>query len=464
MSESKIIVKNLSKERYEAFVGYTRNPWILNFVDEVEYWSDIKERIIGILHYDKVDSDFSISILGRDEKRKFRAIYNLASIDNIEDARNTLFSEIEKWAQKPNESYFQGNIETPALDLFSNLHNVNKEDLDPSFVILRNREEYSPAKDIINEVMPSYIDIDNGQFVREFQTSGFNQRLWELYLYCYFNEEFFQRKDTYSRPDFVIEKGNILMGVEALTVGKVLNINNVPDFNNPEPFLKYMRTRFARVLKRKLNHQQPYWEEKHIKNKPFVLAVADFHFDSTSYESDKEMKVPSSFLSNTALVDYLYGYESNFSQENQDYSKENCTAKAFFSENNSDNISAVISTTQGAIAKFNRMGKLAEFGSKRVHISQYAEIEIYNKRSGYLSLKKKNYKIEPGKHRELWGTGINFYHNPNAKYKIDPNLFPQAVHNYWDNNGLNFIMNPAFSHIHRSLTFNTIIPNQIKIK
>lgn len=455
MSEPKTIVKKISKERYEAFVGYTRNPWILNFVDEIEYWSDIKERIIGILHYDKVDNDFSISILGRDEKRKFRAINNLVSIDNIDDARNRLFAEIEEWAQKPDESYFQGDIETPALDLFSNLPNINEEDFDFSYVTLKDNEEYSPAKGIINEVMPSYIDIDNGQFVREFQTTGFNQRLWELYLYCYFNEEFFQRINTLTRPDFVIEKGNILMGIEALTVGKVLNINNVPDFNDSEFFLKYMRTRFARVLKRKLNHQHPYWEEKYIKNKPFVLAVADFHFDATPYESNKEMNVPSSFLSNTALVDYLYGYESN-SQENQDYSKENCTAQGFFNESNAENVSAVISTTQGTIAKFNRMGKLAEFGSKRVQISQYAEVEVYDKKSGYLTLEKKNYKIELGKHSELWGTGINFYHNPNAKYKIDSNLFPQAVHNYWDKNGLNFIMNPAFSHIHRSLTFNTV--------
>ncbi len=36
--------------------------------------------------------------------------------------------------------------------------------------------------------MPHFIDID-GNFVQQFQSTGFDSGLWELYLYTYFSEE-----------------------------------------------------------------------------------------------------------------------------------------------------------------------------------------------------------------------------------------------------------------------------------
>jgi hypothetical protein len=58
----------------------------------------------------------------------------------------------------------------------------------PSFKILSTSSGHSSTRAIIQEMMPHLKDTD-GNFVEQFQTSGFDARLWELYLFAYFREE-----------------------------------------------------------------------------------------------------------------------------------------------------------------------------------------------------------------------------------------------------------------------------------
>lgn len=53
--------------------------------------------------------------------------------------------------------------------------------------------------------MPHFVDID-GNFVEQFQSTGFDARLWELYLNTYLNEEQFFFDREYNAPDFIVRK------------------------------------------------------------------------------------------------------------------------------------------------------------------------------------------------------------------------------------------------------------------
>ena len=55
----------------------------------------------------------------------------------------------------------------------------------PLFGIVANMDRYSPAKQMIREVFSSYKDRD-GNFVEQFQTTGFDARIWELLPSCLF--------------------------------------------------------------------------------------------------------------------------------------------------------------------------------------------------------------------------------------------------------------------------------------
>jgi hypothetical protein len=45
----------------------------------------------------------------------------------------------------------------------------------------------APSRGMMNEVFSSFDEVD-GNFVEQFQTSGFDARVWELYLHAYFKD------------------------------------------------------------------------------------------------------------------------------------------------------------------------------------------------------------------------------------------------------------------------------------
>jgi hypothetical protein len=60
-------------------------------------------------------------------------------------------------------------------------HRVSKDKLNAKFLLLDECVVYNPAKEMIEEISNEFEDKD-GNFVQQFQTTGFDARLWELFL------------------------------------------------------------------------------------------------------------------------------------------------------------------------------------------------------------------------------------------------------------------------------------------
>ena len=69
-----IEVKQIGLRRFDALAGYARSPQIILYVKEIEWYATTSERLVGMLTHDRIDHDFGWVILGRDERRRFRAI------------------------------------------------------------------------------------------------------------------------------------------------------------------------------------------------------------------------------------------------------------------------------------------------------------------------------------------------------------------------------------------------------
>lgn len=52
-------MKALSLQRFEALIGYTRVPYILDYTEEVYAYSDDGEKIIVLISFDLTDEDFN---------------------------------------------------------------------------------------------------------------------------------------------------------------------------------------------------------------------------------------------------------------------------------------------------------------------------------------------------------------------------------------------------------------------
>src|SRR5690606_27266872 len=135
------------------------------------------------------------------------------------------------------------------------------ERLNPTFRILTEEARYSPARDLIAAMMRFHEDAD-GNFVQQFQTTAFDPRIWELYLFAAFTELGYAGQADVAVPDFVLAGPRGELAVEATTVNPPQR-GAVPQ-PKTEPEIRafvdnYVQIKLARVLTRKLNHQPPYW-------------------------------------------------------------------------------------------------------------------------------------------------------------------------------------------------------------
>lgn len=281
-----------------------------------------------------------------------------------------------------------------------------------------NNPKWQAARMVILEELKSYSDAD-GNFLEQFQTTGFDQRLWELYLNSYFREEEF-KISKYPDIDFVLEKSNQVLGVEAVTVAcKTNSICFFPNRISKELYSKIF-LEYSSALTTKL--KKMYWNKKYIENKPLLLAIENF---SGSLELIGGINV---------LCDYLYGIEPDSSRKTfkvhkgEDVRKSNGSTveTGFFNLPEAENISAVISTTQGTLPKFNRIGIYRGYAPINIRCLQY--VAEYNRKPDATLPRPVVRIVCPGENSETWGEGITMFHNPNARNKFSKALFGEAAH------------------------------------
>ncbi len=187
---------------------------------------------------------------------------------------------------------------------------------------------------------------------------------------------------------------------------------------------EYMPIKFGSTLTSRLAKR--YWERPSALNKPLLFAIEDF-------------SAPSSMIhTRSGLPIYLYGY--NWESERGSAGRLQITPRkvathrwggkeipsGFFDLPGTENISAVLFSNSGTIAKFNRLGVLAGFGSKRVVVF----------RSGFEydpdpdAAKPRAFRRVVGApgYSETWAEGLDVFHNPKAKHPVDLLMLPAAAH------------------------------------
>jgi hypothetical protein len=251
------------------------------------------------------------------------------------------------------------------IDLFANLGKPDKA-LHPQFLTLRDSDGFEPARDELKRTQASFEDVD-GNFVEQFQTTGFDARTFELYLFEFFREVGLTVDRTHNSPDFLISRDGITAAVEAVTAN--------PSKGEPYEFfeasekdvLHHVRHEAAVKLGSPLfsKLQKRYWDLPHVNGRPLILAIEDFHGPGSLMQT----AVP--------LIQYLFGSEERWYHDAQgelvisehaieSHLKKNLTPipSGFFSQPNGEMVSAVLFSNSGTISKFNRMGQ-QELGPSR---------------------------------------------------------------------------------------------------
>lgn len=322
---------------------------------------------------DTTDEDFGRLILGTDEGKRFRCVDVVGFEDNPEAAEKQLISRLGEWAKRPPSDMEQGDKRHAIVDVFAPI--VAADRMSTAFARLLDAEGFSCARGLIEAMMPYFEDVD-GNFVEQFQSAGFDSRFWELYLFALLTEGGYIFDRQYQAPDYLCRGISQQLFVEAVTVnptrqGNIITEPPVPDDKAElAAYLKhYMPIKWGSALVSKLRKE--YWKLPHVEGSPIVLAIQDFHVLRAM-----------TFTSST-LTSYLYGMEFaaffdtdeklhvNGTRIYEHRWKDKHIESGFFYLPNAEMISAVIQNPTATISKFNRMGRMADFGGSDVRMLRH---------------------------------------------------------------------------------------------
>ena len=308
----------------------------------------------------------------------------------------------------------------------------DRPDASEPFRLLTSTVEHFPALMTVGEIYLALPNPDQN-FVSDFQTSNFNSRLWELYLFACFREQGIQVSQDYISPDFFIEKSGKSAFVEAVTANShepILESQRPtgPPKDKDDRLLGSSAERFAKSLRSKL--QRHYETLPHVEGKPFALAIADFH-------------APGSMVwSRESLISYLYGIvpetiadkngQSVIAREINSLKGKDSIPAGLFGNSDFELLSGVVFSNAATIAKFNRMGFLAGWRPPKLKMTRMGI--LYDRTPGALQPITFELDVLSEEYEQLWPFGeewsieLEVFHNPFARYPISFELIPGATH------------------------------------
>jgi hypothetical protein len=267
------------------------------------------------------------------------------------------------------------------------------------------------------ELLPS----PDANFIKDFQSTGFDARVWELYLAALSDELRLSIAQPHDRPDLLLSRGPESVWVEATTA------NPTEGETTPTKAAGYwdekdrIAAKLGSPLYSKLNRL--YWELPHVAGLPIVLAIADFH-DPDPVRSSSD-----------PLQRYLYGYHLKLTSrpgtpvtydlDALDTLGAKNVPAGFFALPDAKYISAVLFSNAGTVAKFSRMG-----------FDRDLHNDIRMLRFGFsfdddpAAIVPEPFAYIVGSAPETWGQEAVVLHNPNALHPLSTEFF-EPLCQYW---------------------------------
>lgn len=418
-------MKEISRTRFDAFAAHARSPLASLISREVEWFESLSGSVFATLIIDP-DGEFSGYVFAPDADEKFRCVEQTGFSTDRMEIRKDIATKIEEVEANFARKRVQGDETKKLVDFFTPI--VKSKRLHKDFNLLIGNAGFAAAKSLLEVMMRWYEDQD-GNFIEQFQTTGFNARIWELYLHAAFVEAGYSVSHPKPAPDFLLTGVGYAFTVEATTINPSMvggEASNEAPPATAEELLAYVNNylpiRYAGPLTAKLRKR--YWEHPQANGKPLVIAIQDFH---------KEMSMT---YSGDALPTYLYGIaplesgkmdgatalRPNTTKNLRWKTKE--VESGFFYLPESEHISAVIFNPAGTLTKFNRIGVQSGFGAKNVQLRHVGERVDLSNESGRARFSE----LVTQDHVEGWVDGMTVFHNPNAIVPLRVDALEGAAH------------------------------------
>jgi hypothetical protein len=138
-----IEIKELDVKRFNAFVNASRSAGLEFYGQEIGWYANEDESILGVLLLDKIDGDYSVCLLTRDEARRYRWFDGEVSLPTVEEAIEWLI-RMMKWHTGQGVTVCPQGDEGEYVDLFKLA--VPPENRHPLFAQLTSSIAFMPAR------------------------------------------------------------------------------------------------------------------------------------------------------------------------------------------------------------------------------------------------------------------------------------------------------------------------------
>ncbi len=313
-----------------------------------------------------------------------------------------------------------GPARRPRGNLFEAV--VDEEKQHPSFRVMAVGDDRLGARALMQQTFEQW-DSPDRQFVRDFQTEGFDARVFELYLAATLDSLGWVVDAVTDSPDFRCRGKGLEFYVEA---GTAHSSGNPKPPTSPEEYLAELHSatdnrdevavRFGSVLLNKA--KMAYEELPHVEGKPIVIAVQGFFGAGALFHN----ALP--------LIRYLYGLALTEVDDSGTISLSDASIgfhegdsktieSDWFSNPVAAHISAVMWSNSGTVPKFNRMAVSLDLGAPGWEIHRCGT-EL-DPRPGAVERAQFIERVEPG--GEAWEEGLVVMHNPHAKIPLPTSAF-----------------------------------------
>jgi hypothetical protein len=327
-------------------------------------------------------------------------------------------------------------IKQPAFLLFVPV--VPLERLHPNVALLRTDPGAEPARLMMEEVYASCRTHLDRNFVEQFHTTGFDARLFELFLFAYFRSIGATVARAAERPDYLVTRQGVTVAVEATTANPTqtrgeastlitgVDLRVVAEEDEEVRLTRLqneMPIRLGSALYSKLNKR--YWELSHVRGRPLVFAVQPF------YSHDALL------FSSTGIAEYLYGIRQTGRYDetgqlvidtdavDEHQLNEKRVPSNFFAQPNTEHISAVLYTNVAAVSKFTRMGYQAGLHRGNVVVSRHGA--AWDPDPNAKEPVRFSYRMGEDPGEEPWGSGVQVFLNPRALHPLPERFFDDAI-------------------------------------
>jgi hypothetical protein len=290
-------------------------------------------------------------------------------------------------------------------------------------------------RDLLNKWSEGFVDRD-GKLIEEFQTT-FNSTFWEIYLYAAFNEYGFQIDWTHASPDFSLRYKSSDFIVEGTTANSAdgkpsewdktftseeLSSRNWTKQLNTEAIIRLSNAIVSKARK----YQTSYLQKKHVKGKPFVIAVAPFEQPHFQLQYDRAIRalLYDYYVDEDIFLSNPDAYPNGPPVVNLGFVEKDNGAEiplGIFNDSGMEEVSAIIFSCTATWGKLSAMSE-----SNNTLVSSLWATPPRGEPERRVKTARE--------HQESIIDGLQIYHNPFAKHPLSPSVFnaPRVVQHYFD--------------------------------